>query len=371
MILSDSFKGTLSSLEAGQAMKKGMLKTRSYDIDVMAIADGGEGTIACYKQFYKGYDKEVVVHNPYFEKINTTYFIFDDGKTALIESAICIGLPLVEYRKNPEVTTTYGLGEMILDAMSEGVKHIIVGLGGSATNDAGLGMLCALGMTCYNHQHQSFIPTGSTLMAIHHIDADQLKETCKDVQFSVLTDVDAILYGPKGAAYRFASQKGADELMVKRLDKGLIHVALLNQSNDNDAYELHKGSGAAGGLGFAFKAFLNAELIMGVDHMLQHFKSNLRLTNYDLVLTGEGCFDQESLQGKVVSGILNLTCENKVPVIIFCGINQVPKQTWMTSGILDVISVYQQMKPLDEIKKTAAIDLETAVYTYFKGTVKK
>ena len=237
----------------------------------------------------------VAVKGPYFEKLDAFYGILPDGRTAVIEMAACAGLPLVGERKNPLLTTTYGVGELILDAARRGCRKIIVGLGGSATNDAGCGMAAALGVR-FEGKGGSFIPTGGTLSDVKKITVNLPPELC-GVEIVAMCDIDNPLYGEKGAACIFAPQKGADAGAVRLLDEGLIHISKIIKRDLGVDVSAIPGGGAAGGMGAGMVAFLGSSLRPGIETVLDTVGFDRALQGADLVLTGEGRLDTQSLLG--------------------------------------------------------------------------
>ena len=257
LLIPDSFKGTMSSSEICSIMKKAILNNYN-DAEVISIpvADGGEGSVDAFLTAVGGEKISVKVKGPYFEDITSFYGIIDNGKTAVIEMAACAGLPLVEDKANPCKTTTYGVGQLIANAVERGCKKIIIGLGGSCTNDGGAGAAAALGVVFTDKAGKSFVPVGGTLKDIEHIDKSKLLPALKQVEVVTMCDIDNPLFGESGAAYVFAPQKGATPEMVKELDFGLRHLDKKIQSDLNLSLSELKGAGAAGGMGCGMVAFL-------------------------------------------------------------------------------------------------------------------
>lgn len=320
LLIPDSFKGTMSSIEVCNIMKNAILRNLP-DAEVISIpvADGGEGSVDAFLASQSGEKIVLKVSGPFFEPVEAFYGIIDNGHTAVIEMAACAGLPLVEGRPNPGITTTYGVGELIKDALLRGCKKIILGLGGSCTNDAGTGAAAALGIRFYQRNGEEFVPVGSTLDSIAHIDVTGKLRALDDVELITMCDIDNPLFGEQGAAYIFGPQKGADPEMVKSLDHGLIHLSHLIKEELLIDNSLQKGAGAAGGMGFGMVAFFGSTLQMGIETILDevHFDTILKDANY--VFTGEGKFDSQSLRGKVVLGVAKRTKKANVPLIVIAG----------------------------------------------------
>ena len=286
IIAIDSFKGCLTSEEAGSAVMEG-IKTIFPDCETLLfpIADGGEGMLDILTSATKGKYRTLPAHGPLMELVQGRYGISGDGQTALIEMAAVSGLPLVpEDKRNPMLTTTYGTGELILDALEQGCRHFIVGIGGSATNDAGLGMLQALGFR-FLDKRGNLLGTGGRIMSqVASIDTSAVHPALKEARFTIACDVRNPFCGSDGAAYVFASQKGADAKMVKELDTGMQALSRVILSTTGKDISDIPGAGAAGGMGGGFLAFLNAELKPGIRLMLDVLDFGKRITGADLIL---------------------------------------------------------------------------------------
>lgn len=318
IVISDSFKGTLSSLEicgiARQSIPKFFPDCEVVDLPV---ADGGEGTVECFVQALQAQPVTVEVSGPYRETVQAIYC--RSGKRAVIEMSSAAGLPMVEGRLDPEKTTTYGVGQLIAHAAACGCKEILLGLGGSCTNDGGCGCAAALGTKFFQADGTEFIPTGGTLNQIVRLDCSETKKLLKGVQITIMCDVDNPLHGPTGAAHVFAPQKGADQAMVERLDTGLRRLdQVIGQCLDIQVGAI-PGAGAAGGMGAGCVAFLGAQLKSGIEAVLDTVDFDRRLKGADLVITGEGRIDSQSVRGKVISGIAKRTSPRNVPLIAIVG----------------------------------------------------
>lgn len=320
VLIPDSFKGTLSSAKICEIIKN-KVNEHFPDCEVVSIpvADGGEGSVDCFLTALGGEKTNITVKNPYFEDMNSFYGIIDNGNTAVIEMAACAGLPLVEDRKDPRKTTTYGVGQLILDAANRGVKKIIVGLGGSSTNDGGCGAAAAIGVKFYNSKGEEFVPTGGTLHQIEKIDLSGKADILKGIEIITMCDIDNPMYGPTGASHVFAPQKGADPEMVLFLDEGVKHLAeIIKKDLNKDLAEI-PGTGAAGAMGAGMIAFFDSKLQMGIETVLDTVNFSSVISDADMVFTGEGKIDSQSIRGKVVIGVAKRAKQQNVPVIVIAG----------------------------------------------------
>lgn len=317
LVAIDSFKGCIGSLEAGNAVKNG-ISSLCEDVEVIAIADGGEGSVDAMVDTLNAKFDEVKTFDPLFRDINVKYAYKDD--LAILEMASSSGLSLLkDDEKNPNLTSTYGLGLVIKDAILKGKRKFIVGIGGSATNDAGVGMLNALGYEFLDKDGKFLTPIGQNLIHITEIlDKNVLKEL-KKCEFKIACDVNNPLFGINGAAYIYGPQKGADENIVKSLDLGLRNFAKVVTKFSGEDNSNLQGSGAAGGLGFAFVSFLNSELLRGFDIISKTIKLEEKIQNADIIITGEGCIDYQSMMGKTVSEIAKLAKKYSKKIIALGG----------------------------------------------------
>lgn len=321
VLIPDSFKGTLDSKHICEIMSK-KIKERFENAKIIPIpvADGGEGSVDCFLSALGGKKISVTCSNPYGEKIQSFYGVIDGGKTAVVEMASAAGLPMVENRKNPLLTTTYGVGELILHAAKSGVKKIIVGLGGSCTNDFGCGAAAACGIKFYDEDGTQFVPIGATLKDVKKIDFSEKDKHLDGVEIVTMCDIDNLPYGENGAARVFAPQKGADENAVILLDEGVKHLCdLIKIDYEQDLSEL-KGGGAAGAMGAGMVAFFNSQLKMGIDTVLETVGFDQIIKDADYIFTGEGKLDSQSLRGKVVIGVARRArLQNKSVIAIVGG----------------------------------------------------
>ena len=321
VIAIDSFKGSLSSSELANSVEKGIKKVFSQaEIVKIPVADGGEGTVESLVEGANGKIIEISVSNPLMIPIKAKYGILGDGKTAIIEMAAATGLHLItKEQRNPMETTTYGLGEMIKDAISKGCREFIIGIGGSATNDSGMGMMKALGVKFFDENGTELGYGGKELAKVKKIDTSDLLPEIKECEFLIACDVDNPFYGKNGAAHVYARQKGATEEMVLDLDKGLKHFSKVIKTELNIDIAHVPGSGAAGGIGGGFLAFLNGKLRPGIEIVLEEVKLAEKLENTDFVITGEGRMDFQSIMGKAPIGVAKLAKTKNIPVIAIVG----------------------------------------------------
>lgn len=361
ILVPDSFKGTLSAIEVCNIMKAS-IKNLYKDANIISVpvADGGEGTVDAFLYALGGEKKSVWVSDAFNEQKILAHYAMLKDDIAIIEMATCAGLPLVKNRLEPDKTTTFGVGELIIDAINSGAKKIILGLGGSATNDGGCGMAAALGVKFKDEQDQEFIPTGGTLSQIYKIDMNNIYSKIKDVEFISMCDVDNPLCGKLGASAVFAPQKGADEDMVKLLDEGLAHLAKIIKRDLHIEVKDIKGAGAAGGLGAGSIAFLQSKLTKGIDVILDTIKFDELVSKADIVFTGEGKFDSQSLHGKVVMGVANRSQKYKTPVIVVTGAIGENIQEAYNKGIIAIFSINKE--PM-EFSKSALKSKENMILT--------
>lgn len=361
ILVPDSFKGTLSAIEVCNIMKSS-IKNLYKDANIISVpvADGGEGTVEAFLYALGGEKKSVWVSDAFNEQKILAHYAMLKDNIAVIEMAACAGLPLVKNRLEPDKTTTFGVGELIVDAINSGAKKIILGLGGSATNDGGCGMAAALGVKFKDEQDQKFIPTGGTLSKIYKIDMNNIYPKIKDIEFISMCDVDNPLCGRLGASAVFAPQKGADEDMVKLLDEGLAHLAKIIKRDLHIEVKDIKGAGAAGGLGAGSIAFLQSKLTKGIDVVLDTINFDELVSKADIVFTGEGKFDSQSLHGKVVMGVANRSQKYKTPVIVVTGAIGENIQEAYNKGITAIFSINKE--PM-EFSKSALKSKENMILT--------
>ena len=358
LLVPDSFKGTLSSRQVCQVMS-GQLRRFFPQAQVKSIpvADGGEGSVEAFLAAAGGERRTRTVTGPFGEPVEAFYGILGDGRTAVIEMAACAGLPLAEGRLNPERATTYGVGELLLAAKEAGCTKAILGLGGSCTNDGGVGAAAALGAKFTRADGAAFIPTGGTLGEIAALDVSPVAQALQGMELTAMCDIDNPLYGDAGAAAMFAPQKGADAAMVARLDAGLRHLGQVSARCLGRDFSHLPGAGAAGGLGFGMAAFCGAQLRMGIDAVLDAVGFDSLLPGTDVVFTGEGKIDSQSARGKVVSGVAARCRKAGVPVVAVVGQIGQGFEEMYQQGLTAVFSINRAAQPFAESRFHAGENL--------------
>lgn len=320
LIVPDSFKGTMSAIDVCRIMAE-TLQERFPEatIRTIPVADGGEGSVDAFLAALPGKRIEVRVSGPYNDEVDAYYGLLDDG-TAVIEMAAAAGLPLVGEDRHAEKTTTYGVGQLVLDALDHGAKKIIMGLGGSCTNDGGCGMAAACGVKFLDNIGKEFVPRGRNLDRIDHIDVSGMDPRLAEVEIVTMCDIDNPLCGTTGAAAIFGPQKGATPSQVAMLDAGLAHMArVISEDLGKDVLDL-PGAGAAGGMGAGMVAFFDSPLQMGIQTVLDTAGFDELVKDADIVFSGEGCFDGQSLHGKVVVGVASRCKKANKPLVAVSGV---------------------------------------------------
>lgn len=367
VVAMDSFKGSLTSNEAGKAIAEGIRRIfPDSDIVIKSMSDGGEGLIETLVSQMDGEIRTVKAFDPLGKVIECNYGLIATRKLAVIEMAKVAGLTLVEPKnRNPLNTTTYGLGQIILDAIDQGYYRFIIGIGGSATNDGGIGMLQALGykMTDINNKPVEFGAKGLSQLKI--IDDTNVPEIIKRCEFMIACDVNNPLCGKNGASEVFALQKGASKQLIKQMDKWMLNYASLSKQKYINADENYPGVGAAGGLGFAFHAYLNAKLQSGIDLVISETGLKDDFKDADLIITGEGRLDFQSAMGKVPIGIAKLAKKYQLPVIAICGSVSSEAKVCNEQGIDAFFSILNEVISLQQ-----AMDKQIA-YKNMSNTVEQ
>lgn len=348
LIAPDKFKGSLSAQGVCDAIGKGLRTLNPLlHLRLLPMADGGEGTAALLTEHTNGSWIECTVHDPLFRKVKAGYGISGDGQTAFLEMASASGLHLLtSAEQNPLKTSTLGTGELIVSALQHRVKKIVLAIGGSATNDAGMGMAHALGYRFYDRQKKELIPIGESLEQLTSIDQAQINNRLLQTEFVVLCDVTNPLYGEQGAARVFAPQKGASEGDVARLDSGLQNFARVVETQLKVSTNF-AGAGAAGGLGAGANVFLNASLKRGIEYVMEVLAVDAAIRQADLIITGEGKLDSQTLSGKVIAGITAMAKRYNKPVIAVVGKNELTETEWSNTGLDQVISLVDDTTPVE------------------------
>ena len=405
LIAIDSFKGSLSSKEAGEAIKTGILRVvPDAEVLISPLADGGEGTVETLVEALGGSLETVRVKGPLFQEVEAHYGILSesekfqaetesnphretlpenpskahseapsdtdsqyspkDGKLAVMEMSQASGITLVSpEERNPLKTSSYGVGEMILDAYHKGCRRFLIGIGGSATNDGGIGMLSALGFRFTKENGEEISPCGEGLKDLARIDASSVPEGLLQSSFQIACDVENPLYGKNGASLVYGFQKGGNMEMLSQMDLWMKHYSELTKKYNPSANPEAPGSGAAGGLGFAFRSFLQGELKSGVSLILEETNLSEKIQGADLVITGEGELDEQSAMGKAPIGVAKLAKEQGIPVIAFAGAVTEGAKACNQAGIDAYFPILRGISTLEEAmeKETARRNLEDTV----------
>jgi glycerate 2-kinase len=340
LLAPDKFKGSLDASNVCRALKESLVESgKDLDIRSIPMADGGEGTCDMLTEFSKGKKIKLPVLDPFFRTIEGAYGISGDGNTAFIEMAVASGLQLLRpEERNALLGTTFGTGQLISDALDRGVSSIILGVGGSGTNDAGIGMGEALGVRFFDSSGNKLKPIGESLKKIHAIDLRNLDPRIKETTFTGICDVSNPFYGPYGAAYVFGPQKGAGPMEVQFLDDGLRNFAgvVENQFGIDINFP---GAGAGGGLGGGAKVFFSIQFRSGIEFIIDFIGLEELVKQSDLIISGEGKMDEQTLSGKVVKGVADLSRKHKKPLIVVVGRNELSVSKTTLLGVHRVVTL--------------------------------
>lgn len=364
VVASDSFKGSLTSLEVAAGAEQGIHEVfPECEVVKVNVADGGEGTMDALRSTLGGQWVTVAAADPLGRPRDVSYVVLGDGNTAVIEMSAASGLPLLEpQERNPMLTSTFGTGEMIVDALSRGCRRFLVGIGGSATNDAGMGMLEALGFRFIDKDGKVLPGRGESMSEVVDIDMSHVSPEVKESEFIIACDVDSPFCGPRGAAYVFSPQKGADPQMVAELDAGMEHLAeVIVRTTGKDIRNI-PGAGAAGGLGGGFLAFLNSRLERGIEMVLDAIAFDDIIRGSDLVITGEGRVDSQTLTGKTPFGIMKRAQKQNIRTVAIGGSVKLGDDDDV-SGFDSIWPVTPEGMPLEEAMKaeTASANVRETV----------
>ncbi|WP_392424571.1 glycerate kinase [Dolosigranulum pigrum] len=360
VIAPDSFKESMTALEAANAIERGFRKVFTQaDYKKIPMADGGEGTVESVIDATDGRLRKIQVHGPLGEEIYASYGISGDGKLAIIEMAASSGLQLtVEKNRNPMKTSTIGFGELINDALDQGVDELLLGIGGSATNDAGAGMISSLGGKLLNKNGKEIHPTGEGLAELSKIDLSGLHPRLKNVDIRVACDVDNPLCGPQGASYIYGQQKGGTPEQIEQLDQNLARFAqVLKNQFGRDVMHI-SGAGAAGGLGASLVGLLGASLERGGDLIVDILDLKEKIQGADLVITGEGGINHQTVYGKTPIAVSMVAKQYNVPTIAIAGCLKDDYDAIFDKGISAVFSIIQELNPLEVILNNGEVNLE-------------
>ena len=364
LIAPDKFKGSLSAHEVCEIISGELRSNGSFQIVALPLADGGEGTCELLTTFSGGIMINIPVRDPLARTIQSEYGTSSNGRIAFLEMATASGLQLLKKdERNPLFTTTLGTGDLIRHALDRGVEQIIMGVGGSATTDGGMGMAESLGVIFYDRSGNKLTSNGQNLVRIHSFDSSGVHPRLAQVNFTIFCDVDNPLHGPNGAAYVFSPQKGADEAMVLELDHGLKHYQKILENSTISGISAIRpisvnfaGAGAGGGLPASLKAFASIKIRRGMDFIAEFTSLEEKIRSADYVITGEGKVDSQTLSGKVVKGVADLAKKHKKPLIVIAGKNELDPQHLAQLGVTEVITLVS-----DELGEQEAIQRASQV----------
>lgn len=366
VIAPDKFKGSLTGFEFCTAVEKGLVKVfPQAEIIHLPLADGGDGTLEIAQHHLKGTKIEILVNDPFFRKIKASYVFSKDTEIAYIEMAEASGLKrIAENEKNVMRATSFGTGELILHAIEKGAKHILLGIGGSATNDCGMGMAAVLGYSFLDANGQKLKPIGANLTQVETIDVSNVQEKLKNIKFSIACDVQNPLYGNEGAAFVYAEQKGASIENILQLDRGLQHFAnILQQQFGVDCQQIN-GAGAAGGVGAGSIVFLNGNLVSGIELIKNISNFDEVIQDADWLITGEGKLDEQTFYGKTIQGVINSAKQNNIPVAAFCGAISLNIEQQQKMGLTYCTSILKTISSLQEAINYSEENLIHSVYNF-------
>ena len=353
LIEHDKFKNSLTGFDFCNAVEDGIKQIIPDAVILkLPLADGGDGTIEVVDFYLKGEEIKVEVNNPFFQRIEATYLYSETSKTAFIEMAEASGVKLLKPQQfDCKNATTLGTGDMIVDAIEKGASKIILGIGGSATNDCGIGMATALGFRFLDENSEEVTPIGANLSKIVSIDVTNVHPKLNNVSFEIACDVTNPLYGKNGAAYVYGLQKGATEADIKLLDKGLKDFAKIIQAVFNLDAQSVKGAGAAGGMGIASKVFLKGTLEPGIQLIKNLANFDSKLENADWIITGEGKLDVQTFSGKTIQGVVASAKAKHIKVAAFCGAIDLDENSLKNFGIEYADAVIKHSKNIDDAMK--------------------
>ncbi|MGB5437894.1 MAG: glycerate kinase [Maribacter sp.] len=366
VIAPDKFKGSLSAFEFCAAVEEGLrMVFKEATILKMPLADGGDGTMAVVQHYIKGEKVSVMVQDPLFRPIEASYLFSKETKIAYIEMAEASGLKLLkEGERNCMKTTSLGTGELIADALQNGAQEIILGIGGSATNDGGMGMATALGFQFLDVNKAGLEPKGENLIHIKTIDASEVNPLLKNISVKVACDVTNPLYGNNGAAYIYAAQKGASPHDIERLDIGLKNYAKIVQNQFGIDPQHIEGAGAAGGMGAGCISFLHAQLTSGIDLIQELADFDTKIKGADWIITGEGKLDDQTLSGKTISGVIKSSIAQNIPVAALCGSLDISVATQKEMGLTYAASIVKGVSNLEQAIQASYDNLVHAAYNF-------
>lgn len=358
LIATDKFKDSQTAFQICEGLKKGILKIfPAAIIETLPLADGGEGTLETLQIVLGGEFITCEVQNPLFRKISAKYLWIAPSRTAIVEMARASGIELLEKEeRNALITSTYGTGQLILDALGKDAQEIILTVGGSATNDGGIGMAAALGYVFRDENKIELKPIGKNLLKIYSIDKSKIYPNLANTKFTVATDVTNPFYGENGAAKVFAKQKGVDEKAIDFLNKGLENLAQIFQKTFNIDIQQQRGGGAGGGIGGGAVVFLNAQICSAADWILDITDIDTKLKIANVLITGEGKIDSQTWQGKLVSQLVKRANKFNVPSILVCGTMQDLEQIITQEGVMYATAILNEPMCLEKaIEQTSQL----------------
>jgi glycerate kinase len=364
VVASDSFKGCLTSLQVADAVEAGVKSVYpSCEVVKLSVADGGEGTVQALSDAMNGEIVSILVKDPLGREVSASYAMIREKETAVIEVSAASGLTLLSpQERNPLAASSYGSGQIISDALSRGCRNFLMCIGGSAVNDAGMGMLSALGFRFLDEEGNRLEGSGADMSEVCDVDLSQVDPALGEAVFTVACDVDSPFCGTQGAAYVFAPQKGASPEQVKILDEGMSHFAsVMKKLTGIDVINI-PGAGAAGGIGGAMASFLGAELKSGAEMVLDVVRFDEVLSDTDMVITGEGCLDGQTMTGKLPYCVAQRSTKADVPVAAVCGRAEVDECQYFSA----IIPVTPAAMPLNEamIPSVASENIKKAVASF-------
>jgi glycerate 2-kinase len=363
VVAPDSFKESMTAKQAALAMERGIRTIfPNSECVIVPMADGGEGTVEALVDGSNGTLINIEVTGPAGNKVLAEYGLIDNGKTAVIEMASASGLQLLQpHERNPLYTTTYGTGELIKDALNRGVNSLLIGIGGSATNDGGVGMLQALGVSFKDKNQNELSFGGGALSELESIDMTNLDRRLSSINIEVACDVTNPLVGERGASYIFGPQKGATPEMVKMLDQNLANLASKIHKYIGVDIAEKEGAGAAGGLGAGLMAFLNAQLKRGIELIIKYTELERKILGADFVFTGEGSIDGQTVFGKTPFGVAKIAQKHQIPVIAFAGKVGNGAEVLYEHGFTAIMGILQSVTTLDKALLTGEKNLAITV----------
>ena len=371
LIIPDKFKGSLSSIEVIQSIKRGIRRfDRSAEFNSISISDGGDGFLSSLQQILNIEEVKIFGKDSLMRKCETSYLINRENDTAYIELANSSGIALLkDSERNPLNTTTYGTGIEINHAIKQGVKNLVIGLGGSSTNDLGLGIMSALGINFLDTNGINLIPNGSNLSRISNVVIpNEIKEKINNVKWEIVNDVKNVTFGINGCARVYASQKGASENDIDYLEQSGLKIHKLLVKLFNKDYSNYEGSGAAGGVAYGLKLFTNCKFSNGIEFIFEKSGLNKSLSKngYDYVITGEGQIDSQTLNGKAVESIIKKVDKFKIPILIICGKSYLDIDKFASYNVESIISIDSKKIREGTLMKKASEYIEEDIYNYLK-----